>query len=202
MATRPEPQSEHCLQLTELIAEETIDRNPIRQILVSRAVVAAEPDDRGQWWALAGDDRLRVFQPGEQYVGWDRSLRSTVRLGRSREPLEVTWLGGRTLTDATAVLRSFGDAFTYAMDDPATGRPGLRRPQLGAVYSVLGYWTTARTDPATVVMPTGTGKTDTMISLLVALPIERLLVVVPSDALREQLARKFETLGVLPQLGL
>lgn len=202
MATRPEPQSEHCLQLAELVAEETIDRNAIRQILVPPVVVTTGPDDRGQWWALAGGDRLRVFQPGERYVGWDRSLRSTARLGRSRQPLEATWLGGRSLTDPAAVLRSFAGAFSFAMDDPATGRPGLRRPQLGAVHSVLGYWTTAKTDPATVVMPTGTGKTDTMISLLVALPIERLLVVVPSDALREQLARKFETLGVLPVLGL
>ena len=45
--------------------------------------------------------------------------------------------------------------------------------QLGAVHSVLGYWTTAGPDPATVEMPTGTGKTDTMIGLLAALPIPR-----------------------------
>lgn len=82
------------------------------------------------------------------------------------------------------------------------GTPGLRRPQYGAVHSLLGYWTTDPRLPATVVMPTGTGKTDTMVAALVAQRIPRLLVLVPSDALRDQLAVKFEVLGVLPGLGL
>ena len=50
-------------------------------------------------------------------------------------------------------------------------------------------------------MPTGTGKTETMLALLVAARLERLLVVVPSTALRSQIAAKFETLGVLQGLG-
>jgi hypothetical protein len=56
--------------------------------------------------------------------------------------------------------------------------------------------------PATVVMPTGTGKTETMLALLVAARPSRLLVLVPSDALRDQVASKFETLGVLQELGI
>jgi len=79
---------------------------------------------------------------------------------------------------------------------------GLRRPQVGAVHSLLGYWTTDPKLPATIVMPTGTGKTDTMVAALMAVRPERLLVVVPSDALRDQLTLKFEKLGVLPKLGL
>lgn len=79
---------------------------------------------------------------------------------------------------------------------------GLRRPQVGALHALLGYWTTDPREPATIVMPTGTGKTDTMVAALVAARIERLLVIVPSDALRDQLAAKFETLGVLSTLGL
>jgi superfamily II DNA or RNA helicase len=50
-------------------------------------------------------------------------------------------------------------------------------------------------------MPTGTGKTETMLALLAAALPERLLVVVPSDALRGQLAAKFESFGVLQQFG-
>jgi hypothetical protein len=50
-------------------------------------------------------------------------------------------------------------------------------------------------------MPTGTGKTDTMIALLVAGRLERLLVIVPTDALRTQLAEKFESYGVLTKAG-
>ena len=51
-------------------------------------------------------------------------------------------------------------------------------------------------------MPTGTGKTETMLAWLVAQRPERVLVVVPSSALREQIASKFETLGILQQEGI
>src|SRR5207244_6039281 len=51
--------------------------------------------------------------------------------------------------------------------------------------------------PATIVMPTGTGKTDTMLSVLVSAGCSRLLVVVPTDALRTQLAERFLSLGIL-----
>lgn len=82
------------------------------------------------------------------------------------------------------------------------GRTGLRRPQVGAVHALLAYWTTTPKLPATVVMPTGTGKTDTMIATMVAARTAKLLVVVPSDALREQLASAFSRLGVLRTIGL
>ena len=55
--------------------------------------------------------------------------------------------------------------------------------------------------PATIVMPTGTGKTDTMLSILVSAVCRKVLVVVPTDALRTQIAEKFLTLGVLKESG-
>ena len=57
---------------------------------------------------------------------------------------------------------------------------------------------------ATVVLPTGTGKTETMLSALVAGKCKRLLVTVPSSALRNQLYGKFKNLGVLkdPRFGI
>src|SRR5690606_37039332 len=60
----------------------------------------------------------------------------------------------------------------------------------------LGHLTNA-TDIANVVLPTGTGKTETMLSVLVANKCEKLLVTVPSDALRSQLANKFFDFGWL-----
>jgi superfamily II DNA or RNA helicase len=51
-------------------------------------------------------------------------------------------------------------------------------------------------------MPTGTGKTETMLAVYAHQRIERLLVLVPSDALRDQLARKFESFGVLQTFGI
>ncbi|MGA6168359.1 DEAD/DEAH box helicase [Amycolatopsis magusensis] len=98
------------------------------------------------------------------------------------------------------VLDSYRAAITF--NEAAANCPGLRSPQLGAMHAVLGYWTTKRAAPATVVMPTGTGKTETMLALLVAARPARLLVLVPSDSLREQVAAKFETLGVLQELGI
>lgn len=102
--------------------------------------------------------------------------------------------------DPMKVLESYRNALSF--NPESEDQPGLRLPQLGAVHAVLGYWTTNRPTPATVVMPTGTGKTETMLALLVAARPQRLLVVVPSDALREQIAAKFEELGVLKRLGI
>lgn len=99
-----------------------------------------------------------------------------------------------------SVRESWPARFQVVEEEP--GHSGLRRPQYGAVHSLLGYWTTDPRLPATVVMPTGTGKTDTMVAALIAQRIDKLLVLVPSDALRDQLAVKFEELGVLPKLGL
>lgn len=104
------------------------------------------------------------------------------------------------LTSPESVLESYRDTLTFS--ENRADSPGLRSPQLGALHSVLGYWTTRRTVPATVVMPTGTGKTETMLALLVAAQLPRVLVLVPSNALREQVTSKFETLGVLQELGI
>ena len=51
-------------------------------------------------------------------------------------------------------------------------------------------------------MPTETGKTDTMIALMVSEQPNCLLVVVPTDALRAQISKKFLSLGILQQFGL
>jgi len=77
---------------------------------------------------------------------------------------------------------------------------GLRPPQLGAAYGVLSHWT-VRDDVCTVVMPTGTGKTETMLALYAHERLQRLLVVVPTDALRDQLGDKFARFGVLKRAG-
>ena len=50
-------------------------------------------------------------------------------------------------------------------------------------------------------MPTGTGKTEVMVATTIASQCRTVLVVVPSDALRSQTARKFQTLGVLRSIG-
>lgn len=99
-----------------------------------------------------------------------------------------------TPADVTAAL-----AGTLSIDVQGSG--GLREPQRGALFAALAHWTTGREEPANVVMPTGTGKTEAMIALYVADLADRLLVLVPSDALRRQVGGKFATFGVLPRIG-
>ncbi|WP_206455651.1 DEAD/DEAH box helicase [Aurantimonas marina] len=99
-----------------------------------------------------------------------------------------------------AVTVSWDDAFHLregrAAVDGKPAVPGLRRPQIGALHAALAH-ATRSTEAATIVMPTGTGKTETMLALNARQQFDRLLVVVPTDALREQIAGKFETFGVL-----
>lgn len=97
---------------------------------------------------------------------------------------------------AAAALESWRGAFHFVEEDSARGVIGLRRPQVGALHAIHAHWCTSK-EAATVVMPTGTGKTETMLSALTSALCHRVLVIVPTDALRTQLAGKFETLGVL-----
>jgi superfamily II DNA or RNA helicase len=99
-------------------------------------------------------------------------------------------------TQAASALASWKDTFNYKRADTANQTDGLRPPQIGAIYAVQAHWT-INVDPATVVLPTGVGKTETMLSVLIAERCQRLLVVVPTDALRTQIAEKFLLLGLL-----
>ncbi|WP_157181747.1 DEAD/DEAH box helicase [Nocardia testacea] len=88
----------------------------------------------------------------------------------------------------------------FAFVDESVGGKGLRAPQLGALHAVLAYRSTEEFEPIVVVMPTGTGKTETMLAVFCHSPATT-MVVVPSDALRAQIATKFATLGILPAVG-
>ncbi|HOC43254.1 MAG TPA: DEAD/DEAH box helicase family protein [Thermoanaerobaculales bacterium] len=97
------------------------------------------------------------------------------------------------------VLDSWNGSFSFVEETPTEGQKGLRSPQIGALHAVHAHWSVSD-DPATIVMPTGTGKTETMLAILLSKPCAKLLVVVPTDALRTQIARKFLTIGVLKEI--
>ena len=102
-----------------------------------------------------------------------------------------------------AIIESWVNKFQFKTERPGQDSdvvPGLRPPQIGALHAVLAHWSVTHA-PATVVMPTGTGKTETMLALLTCAMLPRLLVVVPNSALRDQIADKFLTLGVLEACG-
>lgn len=102
--------------------------------------------------------------------------------------------------DRNVVRTTNAACFRFAEEQRDNGLLGLRPPQVGALHAVLGHWSVSD-EPVTVVMPTGTGKTETMLSLLAQGGVERLLVIVPTDPLRAQTFRKFLTQGLLPRLG-
>ncbi len=99
------------------------------------------------------------------------------------------------------VRASWQGAFAYLEEDKDRRVAGLRPPQIGAVHAAHAHWAVSD-EPATVVMPTGTGKTETMLSILISERCEKLLVVVPTDALRTQIANKFLSLGILKRFGI
>jgi superfamily II DNA or RNA helicase len=104
-----------------------------------------------------------------------------------------------SLNSPNEVIQSWVDNFILVKENSTT--KGLRNPQIGAIYSILSHWTHT-SDVGTVVLPTGTGKTETMLSVLVSEQLEKLLVIVPTDPLRSQIANKFLTLGLLGELGI
>ena len=114
----------------------------------------------------------------------------------------------KTLEDAARVRddihRAWASGIRYRREitgeDGDVVQDGLRLPQLGAMHAIASHWTLGG-DPAMVVMPTGTGKTEVMIAATVAAQCDRVLVIVPTDALRSQTANKFATYGLLSKIG-
>lgn len=79
------------------------------------------------------------------------------------------------------VVTSWYDAVTIKQSKEDS--EGLRPAQFGALCAIKSHWTVSD-NPATVVMPTGTGKTETMIATVVSEMVKRTLVIVPSHLLR------------------
>lgn len=106
--------------------------------------------------------------------------------------------GNRQLTP-DQIVDSWSGCFSYKKQ---TGNSsGLRSPQIGALHAIMAH-IEEESHSGIVVMPTGTGKTETMLSFMVANQCHKVFVVVPSDSLRSQTVRKFKTLGLLPKLGI
>ncbi len=100
------------------------------------------------------------------------------------------------------INQSWQNQLLFNEEDTNNGVFGLRRPQLGALHAISAHFATdKKVEPATIVLPTGTGKTETMLATMVYQQCDKLLVIVPSDSLRSQIAGKFLSLGYLLELG-
>ena len=179
--------------------------NAARQLLVP-AQRAAVSRRSGKNALRLADDRLVHLYPTRR--GLDAgtlAIRATAAERDRAAPEfaagERAWLTKAPPRDPAEVLESHEAGFRFLEADRGSAAPGLWPPQLGAIHSVLGHWTTQAEDVATVAMPTGTGKTEAMVGLFAAQRPARVLVIVPSDPLRTQIAEKFERLGVLQTAG-
>jgi superfamily II DNA or RNA helicase len=117
--------------------------------------------------------------------------------------ISVSWdrIGALDTYAATpdAVLTAWRGRFDFREEDEDAGESGLRTPQIGALHAIAAHFAVGQTfEPATVVLPTGAGKTETMLATQIYRRLERTLILVPSETLRKQIAGKFLTLGVLP----
>lgn len=192
----------------------------IRQLILSESqthcdiVPFSRENDRGH--LLIGDDGKHVayiFQHNPRPASFTHEDLVVVAKYKIAEddPLDLTngtWLHhprlqplsrcpGRLASDAR---ESWRGAFRFIEEDPDRQLVGLRRPQMGALHAIHAHWTTSR-QTATIVMPTGTGKTETMLATLLSAQCDCVLVLVPTDALRTQIAAKFESLGILKLEG-
>lgn len=117
--------------------------------------------------------------------------------------LSIRWIKHPKFTTLhpNEITTSWRGKFLYKKEDIPNSIFGLRAPQLGAIYAFMSK-AQIHHGRNIIVMPTGTGKTETMLSILIANQCAKVLITVPSDALREQLSSKFITLGILPKYGI
>lgn len=95
------------------------------------------------------------------------------------------------------IAESWNNQFCFVRETEFN--PGLRSPQIGALHALMAHMEDGE-ESAVVVMPTGTGKTETMLGFLIANVCQKVFVIVPSDSLRNQTYRKFKNLGLLRTL--
>lgn len=181
----------------------SIDANIARQLIVVGSDDAEILVEGGKLVVKVGKKKWNLLKSDEEFTGAGYALKMVDQFTSLGDiDLENTmWIGDKSSTNAKKVSASLDGSFELVQEDQGKGVEGLRTPQIGAIQTVLGQWTVKSKKPMTVVLPTGTGKTETMLALFASARPERLLVLVPSDALRIQLAQKFEDYGVLKKFS-
>ncbi len=200
------------LKLPRLISEEKIGNSAKKNVIIhlicdeiekdleivsfQRGKVILKDEDRNEYYITTS---RKDIPDNQNFILLSKSfLKNDVENGNItfvkwlKHPNNIEYL-------PTNIVNSWRNAFNFKEEDIENDLIGLRKPQIGAIHSILGHLTNAN-EIATVVLPTGTGKTETMLSVLIAGKCNKLLVTVPSDALRGQLAGKFYDLGWLRKL--
>ena len=73
------------------------------------------------------------------------------------------------------IRKSWDNQVHYITENRTKNIKGLRQAQLGAVFAIRAHWIVSK-EAATVVMPTGTGKTETMMITIAAEQCKRAFI--------------------------
>lgn len=93
------------------------------------------------------------------------------------------------------VYRSWADGnLSFAVESNSNNFTGFRKPQRAAAFAIFSHLDSEPAVPGIVVMPTGTGKTDTIFAVVIAALFPRTLLIVPTDALRNQIGDRLASL--------
>lgn len=190
-----------------ILYQKTGSKNIVRRLIVSKRIIPLNILQENRFYIIIEDKGSKVcFTTKEKYIpkGIEYALITNILPNKKRfEDDKITikkWVRHPLLNEYSPsdIIQSWKNDFLYKEEDKSD--PGLRQPQIAALHMIMGHLKLPL-DAATVVMPTGTGKTETMLATLIANRCEKLLVTVPSDSLRNQIAGKFFNLGLLKQFG-
>ncbi len=148
-------------------------KNEILHLVIEKSVVNGNPDSISRTsFVLNSEEGKRIFLTSnkklipeeEEYVVWcEKFKKEDVD---DNKIVSIKWLKHPDIKNysPSEVKDSWKDTFTFKKEDQNNEILGLRTPQIGAIFSILGHLTNAK-EIATVVLPTGTGKTETMVSV-------------------------------------
>lgn len=102
-------------------------------------------------------------------------------------------------------FKKHGYKIQYVLGDEVEDGYGLRHPQWRALQSIGAHFRFAKSgenvEPALVVMPTGSGKTAVLKLVAFQERARRVLIVTPSQIVRNQIVRRFSNLETLRKLN-
>jgi len=201
------------IQIPELVItyfERTGSKNKIRQLISPKSTVSFSFITSSRSYSIIEINGIQICITSNKNLdvsSYDYALLSDKRATQdaleNNQVVLKKWLKHPQRRNYTTeeITNSWADNFNFLEEDITEGRNGLREPQIAALYSILSHLKISE-EIGNVVMPTGTGKTETMLSTLIAGRLNKVLITVPSDALRTQIASKFFKLGLLKEFGI
>lgn len=186
----------------ELISKNTVSRVGEKSQVIDVEVI--ESNERYIEVKLSDGRGIRLLKPRVKADEYPYSMRIKDDVDENFELSEDTilkWLNHPCKLwpeKPSNIVENWANKLSFIKD--SSGSSGFRVPQLGALHAISAHWSIS-SDPSIIVMPTGTGKTETMLATSVYHQCEKVLIIVPSDALRTQIFEKFVTLGCLEKIG-